>query len=68
MRDYRKLHVWQKAHKPGHSVGSCNELEYDLLLARDLGFLPTASHSRLTGHVEEVRRMLTGLVQRITTG
>jgi four helix bundle protein len=23
-----------------HSLGSCNELEYDLLLARDLEFLP----------------------------
>lgn len=98
MQDYRKLQVWQKAHKLAlsahevssylqrperwplrdqllratisipsdiaegrgrgsdpdfrrflwHSLGSCNELEYDLLLARDLQFLPAALHARLT--------------------
>ncbi len=47
-----------------HSLGSCNELEYDFLLARDLGFLPPASHSRLAGQLEEVRRMLSSLVER----
>ena len=115
MQDYRKLHVWQKAHqltlstyaisaylqKPEawplrdqvrraaisipsniaegsgrgsdpdfrrflwHSLGSCNELEYDLLLARDLRFLPAEMHGRLAGQVEEVRRMLSGLVQQL---
>jgi four helix bundle protein len=115
MKDYRKLVVWQKAHrltvetygisayfqKPEawplrdqllraaisipsniaegagrgtdpdfrrflwHSLGSCNELEYDLLLARDLGFLQGAVHSRLATRLEEVRRMLTGLVQSL---
>ncbi|PYR90320.1 MAG: diversity-generating retroelement protein bAvd family protein [Acidobacteria bacterium] len=117
MQDYRKLQVWQKAHKLAlssydvsaylqkpegwplrdqllraaisiasniaegrgrgsdpdfrrflwHSLGSCNELEYDLLLARDLKFLPVALHTRLTGQVEEVRRMLVGLIQSMTT-
>ena len=50
-----------------YSLGSCNELEYDLLLARDLRFLPAQLHAGLTGQVEDVRRMLTGLVQSITT-
>jgi four helix bundle protein len=50
-----------------HSLGSCNELEYDLLLARDLKFLPPASHSQLVGQLEEVRRMLTGLIQSVTS-
>ena len=49
-----------------HSLGSCNELEYDLLLARDLKFLPPASHSRLAGQLEEVRRMLSGLIESVT--
>jgi four helix bundle protein len=48
-----------------HSLGSCNELEYDLLLARDLTFLPAATHADLARQVEEVRRMLNGLVQTI---
>jgi four helix bundle protein len=46
----------------GHSLGSLNEVEYDLLLARDLGFLPAAEHSRLSAQLEEVRRMLSGLM------
>jgi four helix bundle protein len=50
-----------------YSLGSCNELEYDLLLARDLTFLPARLHTGLIGQVEDVRRMLTGLVQSITT-
>jgi four helix bundle protein len=112
MQDYRKLRVWQKAHKltldtyavsahlkvrdawplrdqllratisvPSNiaegagrgsdldfrrflrdSLGSLNEVEYDLLLARDLGFLPAAEHSLLSGQLEEVRRMLSGLI------
>jgi len=49
-----------------HSLGSCNELEYDLLLARDLTFVPAASHSDLAEQLEEVRRMLIGLVQAIS--
>jgi len=95
MQDYRRLVVWQKAHKLAldvyadsakhlrhpeawpirdqirraaisipsniaegagrstdadfrrflfHSLGSTNELEYDFLLARDLGFLPVPLH------------------------
>jgi four helix bundle protein len=115
MQDYRKLVVWQKAHKltldlysvsanlkapeawplrdqllraaisiPSniaegagrgsdadfrrflwHSMGSCNELEYDLLLARDLTFLPEKDHTRLTGALVEVRRMLSGLIESV---
>ena len=51
-----------------HSLGSCNELEYDLLLARDLRFLPVEMHLQLAGQVEEVRCMLAALVQRLTPG
>ena len=56
-RDFRRF-LW-------HSLGSCNELEYDLQLAREIGFLPSSSHSRLSGQVAEVRRMLIGLVRSI---
>ena len=48
-----------------HSLGSLNELEYDLLLARDLGFLKAADHGRLGAQVEEVRRMLCGLLTQL---
>jgi len=49
-----------------HSLGSVNELEYDLLLAKDLGRLPATHHARVTGQLEEVRRMLSSLVQTLT--
>ena len=45
--------------------GSASELEYELLLARDLGFLGGCQHDRLEQSVMEVERMLTALVQRI---
>jgi four helix bundle protein len=116
MQDYRKLRVWQEAHKltvetyavsahftaprawplrnqllrasvsvPSniaegagrgsdedfrrflrHSLGSLNEVEYDLFLARDLGFLPTNEYSRLGSQVEDVRRMLIGLIAKLS--
>jgi four helix bundle protein len=115
VQDYRKLQVWQKAHRLAldtfavsgyfklpeawalrdqmlraaisipsniaegsgrgtnpdfkrflwHSLGSCNELEYDLQLARDARFLPFSRHDCLATQVAEVRRMLTGLVESI---
>ena len=48
-----------------HAFGSANELEYDLLLARDLGFLPGPLHAERTDQVEEVRRLLAGLIERL---
>jgi four helix bundle protein len=49
-----------------HSLGSLNEVEYDLLLARDLGFLAVAEHTPLSEQLEEVRRMLSGLIASLT--
>ena len=49
-----------------HSLGSANELEYDLLLARDLGFLLPPVYGPLTEQLVDVRRMLSGLVLRLT--
>ena len=48
-----------------HSLGSCNELEYDLQLAREVQFLPSTNHNALAAQVAEIRRMLTGLVERM---
>lgn len=44
------------------ALGSASELEYHLLLARDLGLVPGTSHERLSEGVAEVKRMLTGLI------
>ena len=48
-----------------HSLGSCNEHEGDLLLARDLRLLPPPTHDRLAEQVAEVRRMLNALVRSV---
>ena len=47
------------------AMGSASELEYQLLLARDLGFLDTASHANVDERVTEVKRMLTGFIKRL---
>ena len=49
-----------------HSLGSANELEYDLLLARDLAFISSSLHRQRTVQLEEVRRMLSGLIQSLS--
>jgi four helix bundle protein len=48
------------------SMGSASELEYQLLLARDLGYLPNDLYSTMHAQVCEVKRMLTGLIRKIT--
>jgi four helix bundle protein len=50
-----------------HALGSAGELEYHLLLARDLAFLPEGDDIRLTAQVVEVKRMLAGLIRRLTS-
>ena len=112
MQDYKKLRVWQDAHRlaletyaataylklPGawplrdqmhraaisvpsniaegsgrssdadfrrflyHALGSLNELEYDFLLASDLGYLPAQVQAKATARIADVRRMLSGLI------
>lgn len=42
------------------------ELEYLILLSRDLGFFSGTLHDELTAEVVEVRKMLSGLVKRIS--
>jgi four helix bundle protein len=45
------------------SLGSASGLEYELLLARDLGYLSCEHHIKLADQVIETKRMLTGFIQ-----
>ena len=45
--------------------GSAAELEYRLLLARDLELLSDITHSLLAKQTDEVQRMLTSLIQQV---
>jgi four helix bundle protein len=48
------------------SLGSASELEYHLLLVRDLGLLAEERYDRLAAAAMEVKRMLSGLASRLT--
>jgi four helix bundle protein len=48
------------------AAGSASETEYQLLLARDLGYLAPEAHRKLDAQVSEVRRMLASFMQKLT--
>lgn len=47
--------------------GSASELDYHLLLAKDLGFLSSTGYQSLAGKLVELRRMLTSLLRKVDT-
>ena len=49
------------------AMGSASETEYQLILARDLEFLPINTYEKLHNDVEEVKRMLASLLKTIRT-
>ena len=48
------------------AFGSASELEYFLLLARDLEFLDGVAHDTLDTDIQEIKRMLASLIARVT--
>ena len=48
------------------SMGSASELDYHLLLAKDLNLLTTSDYEQLFGSVTEVKRMLASFIQKLT--
>jgi four helix bundle protein len=116
MKDFRRLHFWEKAHRLTLAVykltaafprqelygltsqmrrcsasvacniaegcgrqgngefhrflqiamGSSSELDYQLLLARDLRYLSDPEYQRILCGLQEVRRMLTSLLQKVS--
>ena len=47
------------------SMGSASEVEYQLLLAHDLGYLNQETHAKLHEKVTEVKRMLAGFIKTL---
>ena len=47
-------------------MGSASELEYHVLLARDLKLLNATDYATLARDTSEVKRMLAGLIQKLT--
>jgi four helix bundle protein len=50
------------------AMGSASELEYHILLARDLKILPIDTAEALTSDVIEVKRMLASLIPKVRMG
>jgi len=48
-----------------NAFGSASELEYHLLLARDLGLLKAAEYENLFLNTVEVKKMLSGLLRKL---
>jgi four helix bundle protein len=47
------------------AMGSASELEYLVLLSRDLKLLSADTHDKINATVEEIKRMLSALVTRL---
>jgi len=47
------------------SMGSSSELEYLLLLAHDLGYLPENTFRSMTDDLIEIRKMLNAFIQKL---
>lgn len=47
------------------AMGSASEVEYHLLLARDLGFFDAPQYNELEATVTEVKRMLTSFIAKV---
>jgi four helix bundle protein len=50
------------------SLGSASELEYHLLLARELKYLSDREYALVANATEEVKRMLRRLIERLANG
>ncbi len=47
------------------ALGSAHEVEYQLLLARDLEWLGETQYQVLSQHIEQIKRMLNGLIAKL---
>ena len=47
------------------ALGSTSQLEYLLLLARDLGFLPDSDYAEISDRANHVKRMLISFIARL---
>jgi four helix bundle protein len=56
------------AHFAAIAMGSASELEYQILLAKDPGYLADEDSGNVTRDVLEVKRMLSGPIRRVRHG
>jgi four helix bundle protein len=49
------------------AFGSACELEYHLILSADLGYLKTKEYEKTTNQLSDVKKMLSGFIQKLNT-
>ena len=49
------------------AMGSASELEYELLLSTDLGYLPPENGAAIAAQIIEVKQMLSSLLKKLKT-
>jgi four helix bundle protein len=47
------------------AAGSASELDYELLLAKDLGYLPEPDYARIADELSQIRKMLSSLLRKV---
>jgi four helix bundle protein len=47
------------------AAGSASELDYELLLAKDLGYLTEPDYSRMENELSQIRKMLTSGCEKL---
>jgi len=50
------------------AMGSASELEYHILLAKDLGFMDESTFENLSSETISIKRMLTSFIKRLRSG
>ena len=50
-----------------NGMGSTCELEYHLLLSKDLGYIPVDDHKKVDADVVEIKRMLSSLIAKVNS-
>ncbi len=48
-----------------HSMGSASELEYQLILSHDLGYLPADQFAEISSELIEIKRMINAFLQKL---
>ncbi len=47
------------------AAGSASELDYELLLAKDLGYLTQSDYSGIANELSQIRKMLSSLLRKV---
>jgi len=50
------------------AAGSASELDYELLLAKDLGYLTQPDYSKIADELSQIREMLSSLLRKVNVG